>query len=433
MTSSTTPSDRGTSDLPFEDALALAFLATSRWGAEIGYGDPIAAGLAWRRDAVPWYAIFFQSTYDHPTIQFGFALAKAIAALEPSVRGDFAEGADKLAAKIEAHAADEPAERLAALLTPLAEWRPNMTRHDRRWIAMRAGRVMLALLTRETRDGRRGREAASDDYALIRRALVGMGLDETDWVPSTPQDGRIRIEGLDWWKPRVVDLDSSHGAGATVLSPPDAHGENITLVAQPRHFDEATAWYQHHVLPFIEDRGGRRSEARLGIGPSTFVGDVPYSAQSDEVRWLLWALADAMLALTEARESSGRDVGPLTEQRLPLIRAIWSGEIGLAVDSTLGFGPGNPPPELGDPEYTDYAMRWADVLDKTEAAARRFLRLDATDATDDLSSLQIAMASRAARQTSAPRSAGCGATLVAAIVIGVLIGDLARRRWSSEA
>lgn len=427
MTSSNPSSAGNTDDLSFEDALALAFLATSRWGAEVGYGEP-ASAVAWRRVAATWYAMFFQSNYDHPSMDFGFALAKAVAALEPSLRGDFAERADELAAKVEEILlANERPERLAELLEPLAEWRPNLTRHDRQWIALRAGRVMLALLTRETRDGSRARAASGDDFALIRQALVGMGLDESDWVPTTPQDGRIRIEGLEWWQPRVVDFDGAHGAGSGVLSPPDAHRENTALVAQPGHFDQAMAWYERNVLPFIADQGGRRREARSDIGPSTFVEEVPYSGQADNVRWLLWALVDAMLVLTEVREKSGQDAGSLNSKRLPLIRAVWSGEIGIAVDTILGFGAGNRPPELGDPKYPDYVMRRAGVRDKAETSARRFLKLEAADSIDELSSLQIAMAGRAARQTSVPRPAGCSASLVGVVVVGAAVAQLARR------
>lgn len=426
MTSSDLSSVGNTEDLSFEDALALAFLATSKWGAEVGYGGP-ASALAWRRVAATWYAVFFQSNYDHPSIDFGLALAKAVAALEPSLQGDFAEGAGELAAMVENRTAAERPERLAELLEPLAEWRPNLTRRDRQWIALRAGRVMLALLTREGRDGRRARDAGGEDYSLIRQALVGMGLDESDWVPTTPQDGRIRMEALDWWQPRVVDLDSAHGAGSGVLSPPDAHRENTALVAQPSHFDQAMVWYQRNALPFIADQGGWRREARSGIGPSAFVEEVPYSGQADHVRWLLWALADAMLALTEVREKSGQDAEPLNSKRLPLIRAVWSGEIGIAVDAVLGFGPGNRPPELGDPKYSDYIMRRAEIRDKVEAAARRFVKLDAEDSIDQLSSLQIAMAGRAGRHTSVSRSAGCAASLVAVVVLGAAVPQLARR------
>lgn len=422
---------RDASDV-FVDALALAFLATSRWGAEVGYGDPIASRLAWRRDAALWYAVFFQDSSDHPGMMFGLALAKAVAALDPSLRGDFAAGAEELAARVEGQLqANASPERLAEHLKPFAEWRPNLKRYGRQWIARCAGRVMLALLTRETRDGRRGRDPSSDDYALIRRALAGMGLDETDWVPTTPQDGRIRSESLEWWKPRVVDVDGAHGAGPGILPPPEAHRENTALVAQPGHFDQAMAWYEGSVLPFIADQGGWSAETRFGVGPSVFVQEVPYSGQADDARWLLWALADAMLLLTEVRAKSGQDVAALTAQRLPLSRALWSGELGLAVDAILGFGRGNRPPELGDPKYADYVMRRSDVKDKTAAAARRFLKLGTSDPIDDLSSLQFAMAMRAARQQGVPRSAGCGASVVAVMTLGAAAGHLARRRWGS--
>ncbi|MCV0377533.1 hypothetical protein [Microbacterium sp.] len=428
------PAPQGDVELDFENALALAFLAASRWASEVGWHGGEAARTAWRGVAGQWFVAFFGSGFDQPSWQFGMAMAKAAAAVDPTVQSEATAGAGELAERVEAAAGRGTSEAWLALLSPLGSWRANLTRHDRQWIGSRIARVMEALLIGETRDGRRTRDIRAADWELIWDALGAIGVEPTDWSHETPTDGRFRLDGMEWWRPRVVDLDSEGHVGAGALAPPDAHRENTLLAAQPDHFQEAVAWYESEVLPHIADRGGARSQARYGIGDSAFYEEAPYGAQSDEVRWLLWALSDAMLTLGQARAAEGKDAAPVMQRRLPLIRAIWTGEVDLAVHKVMGFGPGNQPPVLGDAKFGDYAIRRAEARDRVRAAAMRFLRAGQDESIDDLSALQLAMAARGARVAAARGSAtGCGASSALAVLLALAIVKFVQRRSSGLA
>jgi hypothetical protein len=200
----------------------------------------------------------------------------------------------------------------------------------------------------------------------------------------------------------------------------------VALVAQPDHFEGAVAWYLAEVLPFIDDYAPAPSDSQVPeIGASRFSAAIAYQRQTDEVRLLLWALADAMLVASQAKQQAGEDVAPLERRRLPLIRALWWEEADAAARAALGLRGTDVGPQLEDPGFSGFLGKLSQARDGVESAMRRFLKLPEPGVVTVADGLQIAMAARAAEHTSRRQSqrAGCGTTTAfALVVLGALAG-----------
>lgn len=330
---------------------------------------------------------------------------------------------------------------IEASLAEFKPWVQRLSRFGRRWIARIAVRVMEVMVEREDLDGTKQLKPDKTALTVIDRSLAAMGFTAADREPHAPPGGVIELSTLfTWWQPSAVNLAlhlerarSNEPEGDGAVLPPESHGRNVALVSTPSHFAEAVDWYAAHVLPFIEDDGGG-SEWRHhpDIGRSYFSTAVPYERQPETTRLFFWALADAMLVATQARGDRTEDPSDLQMLRLPLIRAIYEAEVEMATRAALGLGPGDEPPDLGDPLFVDYATRRKDVADRIEVAMRRVLRVseDGRRWIDELSALQVAMTARAARvQTSSPSGrAGCWAP--SALIVLCLAASAAGLVWA---
>lgn len=408
--------------------IALALLTSSRWAVEKGPGTPEEKTAYWETFFPLWMYEFNggeMAGIGVPNMEIGRALVRAATALLPGGEGKDIRYEAERRVQIDS---DEQIEEL------LGERRWIMRRQARRWIVSRMVRVLEAMLTREASDGTKTVDPSPASLGVIDRTLKAMGFEAADREPPAPPGGTLTVpEAFTWWRPSPVRFASgSRSLGTTpdqltasAVTPPDAHGMNITLMMEPDHFNPAWEWYLASVLPFIDDYSpGPKSADFPDIGRSRFSAAVPYRRQPEELRLFLWALADGMQVAAQTREVNGGDSRSLRLSRLPLIRAIWSEEVNAATNVLLGIGPTDTPPELGDAGFSDYLIKGVDAREQIESAMRRVLKIpdDQEDSsTDELSALEIAMASRAAGQLAGHGTsrAGCAAGAVVLTVVAM--------------
>ncbi len=388
----------------FERDLALAFLVSSRWAAQHGPGSPAVNLAFWKATAPRWLSLLTGAGSGHigvgvPNFPITMGLATAASAfLSDGGAKPYRYKVLPLMRETELRVSGSVAQ-IRAHLAEFRYW--QMVRYERRWVARHLARIMEAILWRELPDGTRMVQPGAKSLAIIGQALEAMGFEPADIEPPPPPGGVLALPAtLAWWKPVPLDLSQTSlslgGAsqtGGRALPPPEAHHLNTTLVAEPSHFETALAWYETAVLPFIDDYAPAPTQT------SRFSSAVPYKDQPDEVRLLLWALADAMLVAAQAQQEVVKESAAMHLRRLPLIRSIWWEEVHAAARSVLGLGPEDDEPELSDPRFLDYFNRVSDARERIEAAMLRFLKFspDADELPSDrLSAVQIAMAARAA-------------------------------------
>lgn len=439
LTSVTTPAPEFVTDL------ALALQISSLWAVERGPGTDEEKTQYWSTVFPRWLWEFNGGEgmpLGVPNMSISMALMTAISGFVPDGGGKsmryIAQPLVRKALRLVRFRSDDEVEQA---LTEFTGW--TLRRQERRWIANRLARVMLAMFSREQPDGARPVSPPANSNELIKRALGAMGFEGADLEPPAPADGKLVLPpAFSWWEPEVVNVSPeamSGGVGSSGLGhaggflPPDAQRRNLMTLLEPDHFNPAREWYLNEVLPFIDDYGPAPKGSEFPvIGLSRFGAGVPYARQAESVRLFLWALADAMLVAAQAREESGGDASAIQVSRLPLIRAIWADEINEATDAAIGIGPTQQRPDVVDPGYVDFALKWGDARERIESAMRRFLRLPTgqeDSATDGLSAFAIAIAARNAAVLGGGRAAsraGCAAGAIAISVVAVVVGRSVR-------